>query len=1330
MTDQDIQRATLRDLVSLATECTATENEIERAYRIEVEKENGRHDRMTREIARKYGAQREQAKATREQAVARAESTYAQALAKLKADDQELRRKVASKHAQMLQEVTKKQDQAVWLSDSVLENEQNGAAEDFKQARIAAEAHLQALEVMERDAGKLYYDYGVEVPKGDPAELEKEAAVQVKPEDAAATYIAQRAIAERQLALVAHLPLMKLVIGITPWLIMFVLMALAAGGAFFATGMSAPNWVAIGSAGGGAVVLWLVLWLVLKSIAKGKARAAYVPFRQAITLARKASEAEVVHATAERERRLYEAHKKRKEEVQAVTDKYAPYMTQAARKRDAAMETVQAEYAKQHTDIKVTRDRAVSAADEAERKALAEAAQREEVEQKKAVELHEQRVAMNKQRYQEALSSLTTRLNDGLAKLRVPSKGSNGLSAIPWEDPSWQKFVPPKTFPDQVRFADLIVDLRKISDASQVAPKPKSRLGQLNDRETDGDGDGNGDGQNAAAVVAPDRHLQLPPPFPVPVSLMYPKLGSLLIQADREARSEALRAMQMVMARLLSSLPAGRVRFTVIDPIGRGENFAGFMRLADYEKDLVGGRIWTEQDQIDQRLADMTEHMETVIQKYLRNEYETIDAYNAQAGELAEPYRVLVVADFPTAFEGESAKRLASICTSGARCGVYTLVMRDLRQSLPQGSFLDEVERNSVNVVWENGKFILKDDIFSLFPLKLDPPPSEATLIKVLDVVGAGAKAAKRVELSFDLIAPSVEKTWSASTASELVVPVGRSGATKVQELRLGKGVAQHVLIAGKTGSGKSTLLHAMVTNLALWYSPDEVEFYLVDFKKGVEFKTYATHSLPHARAIAVESDREFGLSVLQRLDAELTRRGNLFRNAGTQDVAAYRATPGALRMPRTLLMIDEFQEFFSEDDRVAQEASLLIDRLVRQGRAFGMHVLLGSQTIGGSSGLPRSTIGQMAVRIALMTSEADSQLILGDNNSAARLLSRPGEAIYNDGGGLVENNSPFQVAWLPDPKREEYLDRVHQLAIKRKIDGRDPLIVFEGNAPADVTKNSRLIELLESPTYPVAPPVTYGYLGDPVAIKDPSASAYRRQAGSNILIVGQQDEAAMALMCVTILSLAAQEAPGKAIFYIFDGTPADSSLVGTFERVKAAIPHEVKLVEYRLVAEALNEVAAEVARRQSSGDTDTPSIYCFYYGLQRYRMLRKTEETFSFGAADTEKPPEPDKQFVTILKEGPSFGVHTILWSDTPATMERTLDRGALREFDNRILFQMSQNDSSNLIDSPAGNKLGQNRALIYSEEQGMLEKFRPYAIPSQEFLNYVKGKLAAKKA
>jgi len=68
------------------------------------------------------------------------------------------------------------------------------------------------------------------------------------------------------------------------------------------------------------------------------------------------------------------------------------------------------------------------------------------------------------------------------------------------------------------------------------------------------------------------------------------------------------------------------------------------------------------------------------------------------------------------------------------------------------------------------------------------------------------------------------------------------------------------------------------------------------------------------------------------------------------------------------------------------------------------------------------------------------------------------------------------------------------------------------------------------------------------------------------------------------------------------------------------------------------------------------------------------------------------------------------------------------MREFDNRILFQMSAADSSNLIDSPAANKLGMNRALAYSEEQGTTEKFRPYGLPTGDYLDHVRTRFGEK--
>src|SRR5205814_2248198 len=83
--------------------------------------------------------------------------------------------------------------------------------------------------------------------------------------------------------------------------------------------------------------------------------------------------------------------------------------------------------------------------------------------------------------------------------------------------------------------------------------------------------------------------------------------------------------------------------------------------------------------------------------------------------------------------------------------------------------------------------------------------------------------------------------------------------------------------------------------------------------------------------------------------------RGDRFRDASVNDLAGYReACPGD-HCPRVLLIVDEFQEFFVEDDKLSQEAALLLDRLVRQGRAFGLHILPGSQTLGGVYSLARS---------------------------------------------------------------------------------------------------------------------------------------------------------------------------------------------------------------------------------------------------------------------------------------------------------------------------------------------------------------------------------------
>jgi hypothetical protein len=132
--------------------------------------------------------------------------------------------------------------------------------------------------------------------------------------------------------------------------------------------------------------------------------------------------------------------------------------------------------------------------------------------------------------------------------------------------------------------------------------------------------------------------------------------------------------------------------------------------------------------------------------------------------------------------------------------------------------------------------------------------------------------------------------------------------------------------------------------------------------------------------------------------------------------------------------------------------------------------------------------------------------------------------------------------------------------------------------------------------------------------------------------------------------------------------------------------------------------------------------VYLVIFNGGRFRDLRRSDDDFSF-SADRDKPPSPDKQWAEVLRNGPSWGIHTQLWCDSYNNVSRLLDRMALREFEMRVAFQMSAADSSSLLDTPAAAKLRQHRGLFASEDLGTLEKFRPYGVPNAAWLERIRS-------
>ncbi len=595
----------------------------------------------------------------------------------------------------------------------------------------------------------------------------------------------------------------------------------------------------------------------------------------------------------------------RDDDLQRAKEKHAKTIAAGEDHRDKNLRRINDEYAQQLVDIQTKQHVDMRQAIEAYDKRKEELRVQSETGREKLDEQYRAIKEKIRKRHEKAWSELTVRWREGMAeaasKLGQVNRHVDEL-APRWSEPAWNDRPAPRSIPPELRFGEFRIDLGELP---------------------------HGISGNAELMEGISTR------FVFPTLRAFPERANLLIETPPVGRPAAISALQAAMTRLLTSIPPGQARFTIIDPIGFGRNFGAFMHLADFDESLVTNQVWTDGRDINDRLGELCAHMERVTQKYLRNEYATIEEYNAVAGEVAEPYRVVVVADFPASFDEKGASRLASLVTGGVPCGILTLVAVDSDRPLPLDLSLADLRPHGLNLTWQNGRLGWRDPDFGAYPLELDPAPPAEFATRIIHRIGAAAKHAKRVEVPFEFIAPAKEAWWALDSRAGIDVALGKAGATKRQNLTLGQGTSQHALIAGRTGSGKSTLMHALIANLALNYSPDQIDLYLIDFKKGVEFKVYATHLLPHASVVAIESEREFGISVLQRLDAEMRERGERFRDAGVQDLNGYRKAPGTPPLPRVMLIVDEFQEFFVEDDKVAQEASLLLDRLVRQGRAF-----------------------------------------------------------------------------------------------------------------------------------------------------------------------------------------------------------------------------------------------------------------------------------------------------------------------------------------------------------------------------------------------------------
>lgn len=890
-------------------------------------------------------------------------------------------------------------------------------------------------------------------------------------------------------------------------------------------------------------------------------------------------------------------------------------------------------------------------------------------------------------------------LDANSADIELLAHSLSTAATLPWFAPAWDDW-PEKDKNGKPTLKPFISDFIRVGQIVECLP------------------------ERLAAVVSGKALDWLSKARPVTIPVGIPFIGhgrTIVINSGKENRVEGEELLQLIILRVCLML-GHQSRFTLLDPDGLGRAFPLQRAL-----NLDGSSVRHNGEDVYSDLRAVEQDVKRINAQVLSGE---TGLEKLEPKRLAsEVFEIVAAASFPKHFDRRSVEAFFRLATSGPRAGRYAVIQLD-PDTPPIRDFPIDNVTNRVIVDPMN---LYKAPKF--FRFEKDELPLHDECERLLGRVKTAGREDHSLAWDDQVGLENDSDWWSESSVKEICTPIGLRGGSDKAEVWFGErsgATCAHGMLAGMPGAGKSTLYHVMILGLAVRYSPDDLRMYLIDGKFGVEFRCYET--LPHAAVVSLKSPAELTRSVLQEVYDEMQRRNAIFIESEVENLARYRQKTGK-KMPRLLLLIDEYQELF-EDDPTGSASDMLL-RLAQQGRSAGIHLLLGSQKFGAPGMINQAAIfGNMHLRIAMKLQDETVTGLTEFGPNGKRMIKDinvPGKFVLNSTGQDAESIGG-QAVNLQSERRQELISKLSERAGNGYgpvvFRGDDSTSVFESNVlrsvmDEKVSLTPKMLEIrarreqgpglgLGQPRWVVGDrPVALSF-GRLFNVHGHCIAMLTRQIGQNLLFVGSTAEARAGFLIGMLVSATCLYHPAElSVDVVHAGGDDDEVSVTSVKRIieELMIPAGFQVSFHRdsLGADSiLAEYDELLESRKSTTSKDLPSRLLVLVDSDRLPKIRRSNDPLSRnGTLEAER-------LRRVMTEGSAVGLHLSLVSTALSLAGQVIDRRRdMTLFNHRVGLQMSQNDSFEMFGNYRASNLrgeGIQAALYTNMETGESNRFKTY--------------------